>query len=98
MDNLLDLINHKNATYTVYNNSNGFTIHTSLKFKESELYDQKHVLYVSDQTFADVSKSGVIALKRQTISCINLTITTERGDSYPHTTISITSDILRNRK
>lgn len=98
MDNLLDLINHKNATYTVYNSANGFTIHASLNFMESELYDQQHVLYVSDQTFADVSKSGVIALKRQTISVVDLSITTESGDLHPRTTIRITSNILRDRK
>ena len=98
MDNLFDLINHKNATYTANNIANGFTIHTSLQFKESELYDQQNILYVSDQTFADVSKSGVIALKRQTISLVGLSITTEFGDLYPHTTIKITSNILRNRE
>lgn len=97
MDNLLDLINHKYATYSVNNGANGFTFHTSLHFKESELYDQQHVLYVSDHTFADVSKSGVIALKKQTISLVKLSITAKSSKLYPHTTIRITSNILRNR-
>ncbi len=98
MDTIFDLINHKNTTYSASNTANGFTIRAALSFKESELYDQQRVLYVSDQTFADMSKPGIIALKKQTITLVVLSITTEAGALYPHTSISISSNILQNRK
>lgn len=96
MENLFDLINHKNVTYSVHNTASGFTIRASLNFNKSELYDQQHVIHANEQIFADLRESGVIVLKKQTKLSIVLSITSEVGDLYPHTTISITSNFLHD--
>jgi len=98
MDTLFDLINHKDTVYSVNNTINGFSIHTSLHFRESELYDQRHVLHIDDKTFVDLSKPNTIKLRRQTICMIGLSITANIGTECPHVTIKIHSDIARNAK
>ena len=99
MDSLLDIVNHKNVTYSSHNSENGFTIHASLPIKESEMYDPQHVLYVSDQTFADLSKPGTIAFKRQTISLVELTISTAVSSTrYPDTILKVSSNISQKKK
>jgi len=95
MENLFDFIGHKNVTYSVHNSETGFTIYASLHFKESNLYDQQHVLYINDQTFADISKTRTIVLKKQTTLSVSLAITSEVGPTYPLTRIKVSSDLLR---
>ena len=98
MDTLFDLINHKDAVYSVSNTTNGFSIHTSLHFRESDLYDQRHILHIDDKAFVDLSKPNTIKLRRQTICMIGLSISANAGAEHPNVTIKIHGDVAKNAK
>jgi hypothetical protein len=98
MDTPFDLINHKDAVYYVTNTTNGFSINTALHFKESELYDQQHILHINDKAFVDLSQPNTIRLRKQTICMVGLSITASAGVDHPHVTIKFYGDIAKTKK
>lgn len=97
MDTPFDLINHKDAVYNVTNTTNGFSINTALHFKESEFYDQQHILHINDKAFVDLSQPNTIRFRKQTICMVGLSITAKASADYPHVTIKFYSDIAKNK-
>lgn len=97
METLFDLINHKDALYSVTNQENGFEIHTNLHFRASDFYDERHILHINDKSFMDLSKPNTIRLRKQTVCMIGLSITATSSAHHPHTTIKIYSDIAKTK-
>ena len=97
METLFDIINHKDALYSVTNQENGFEIHTNLHFRESDFYNERHILHINDKSFVDLSKPNTIKLRKQTVCMIGLSITATSSAHHPHTTIKIYSDIAKTK-
>ena len=96
-ESILDFICHKDLTFMTKNNEDGFKIQATMYLKESEKYDQEKVLYVSDRTFADVSRPGLIQLKRQKLSIVSLVIETKRDADCPNTILELSSNFLQDK-